>query len=370
MSTPIRILCLEDQPEDFDLINIVLNRSGIKFTAKRVDTRDEYETALKEYSPDIVLSDHALPQFNSTDALKMCVQQKRVIPFILVTGAVSEEFAVDCLKHGAEDYVLKTNLSRLPNSLKNALKHKELEQAKRNAATQLARQNESLVKINSELDSFVYSVSHNLRAPLRSVLGLINLTKAENDLETLHDYHGRMERMINKLDETLKEILDYSRNARQDTLIERVDLKKAIVENLEKLKYMPGFERLEVKLAVDRATVFLTDAYRLSVILNNIISNAIKYQDLEKKQSFMDIQVTVKPDIAILQFADNGIGIDESVIGKIFSMFYRATDKSDGSGLGLYIVKEAVDKLHGNITVTSTVGEGTKFRIELPNQLL
>ena len=84
----------------------------------------------------------------------------------------------------------------------------------------------------------------------------------------------------------------------------------------------------------------------------------------------MDIQVTVKPDIAILQFADNGIGIDESVIGKIFSMFYRATDKSDGSGLGLYIVKEAVDKLHGNITVTSTVGEGTKFRIELPNQLL
>lgn len=366
----IKILCLEDQPEDYDLINIVLNKGGIEFVSERVDTQTEYVRAINEFLPDIILSDHALPQFNSFEALQICLDQKRVIPFILVTGAVSEEFAVDCLKHGAKDYVLKSNLSRLPISVKSALKHKDLEQSKHEAALQMERQNEDLVKINSELDSFVYSVSHNLRAPLRSVLGLINLTKDEQNVETIHDYNRKMEIMINKLDETLKEILDYSRNARQDKLTERVDLKKAIQENLEKLKYMPGFERVEVKLTVNRSTVFMTDAYRVAVILNNMISNAIKYQDFSKEKSFLHIQVAIKSDVATLHFHDNGIGIEPSVIDKIFNMFYRATDRSDGSGLGLYIVKEAVEKLNGKISVESKPGEGTLFRIELPNHLL
>jgi signal transduction histidine kinase len=370
MSNSLRILCLEDEEEDFEIINHFLEMGGIRFISKRVDSKPEYIKEINEFVPDVILSDHGLPQFNSLEALQICLQQPRIIPFILVTGAVSEEFAVDCLKHGAEDYVLKSNLSKLSRSLRNAIKHKELERAKQEAAALLEEQNKDLVKINSELDSFVYSVSHNLRAPLMSVLGLINLTKYEDNLETIRDYHGKMERVINDLDQTLKEILDYSRNSRQDLQLERVDLKKAIQENLDKLKYMPGFDRLEVLVKIDRTTLFLTDRYRLSVILNNLISNAIKYQDPTKERSFLKIEGTVRQDEVILTFSDNGIGIAEELAPKVFNMFFRATVKSEGSGLGLYIVKEAVERLHGKITLTSEAGKGSRFEIVLKNNLI
>jgi signal transduction histidine kinase len=370
MESPIKILCLEDQEEDFEMIELFLKKSGLHFISKRVDTEQEYVQAIDEFVPDIILSDHSLPQFNSFEALKICSQQKRIIPFILVTGAMTEEFAVDCIKHGAEDYVLKSNLSRLYGALKNALKHKALEQEKQSAAAVVAEQNRSLVKINSELDSFVYSVSHNLRAPLMSLLGLINLTKYEDDLETIRQYHNKMEHTIHDLDGTLKEILDYSRNSRQDMVIERVDLKKAIKENLDRLKYMPGFDRLEVRLNIERSTVFLTDRYRLSVVLNNLISNAIKYQDFNREKSYLHIDGVVHAQSMVLQFKDNGIGIPEPLIDKIFNMFYRATEHGDGSGLGLYIVKEAVEKMQGQIEVNSQTGVGSDFRITLRNHLL
>lgn len=370
MAQVIRILCLEDHDEDFELINTFLRRSDLHFTSKRVDTADEYQSAIKQFVPDIILSDHSLPQFNSFEALQIAQEQNRIIPFILVTGAVSEEFAVDCLKHGAKDYVLKSNLSRLPNSIKNALKHKELEQARQNSALLLEKQNQHLTKINNELDSFVYSVSHNLRAPLRSVLGLINLSMYEDNIENIRDYHRKMEHTIHELDLTLKEILDYSRNSRQDLQIERVNLKKIIQENLERLKYMPGFDKLDVRLHISRTTLFLTDRYRLSVILNNLISNAIKYQDPTKERSFLHIEGNIQHDVTILEFKDNGIGIDESLLDKVFNMFFRATEKGDGSGLGLYIVKEAVERLQGKIQVISKKGEGARFHITLQNHLI
>ena len=209
----LRILCLEDDPEDFEFINEVLVRSGLSFVSKRVHTEEAYLDALSEYKPDLILSDHSLPKFDSVEALNLCRALAMEIPFILVTGAVSDEFAVKCMKLGADDYILKSNLKRLPTSIENALKHKETEKAKMNAVRALASQNEELIKINKEVDSLVYSVSHNLRAPLMSMLGLVHLAKNENSTETLHHYHGMMENAIYKLEDTLKEILDYARNA-------------------------------------------------------------------------------------------------------------------------------------------------------------
>jgi signal transduction histidine kinase len=370
MGADIRILCLEDQEEDFEIINYVLKNDNVQFVSKRVDTEAEYRAAIVDFSPDVILSDHSLPQFNSIDALKICLQQPRMIPFILVTGAVSEEFAVDCLKHGAEDYVLKSNLTRLSRSLRSAIKHKDLERAKQEAATMLSEQNKDLVKINGELDSFVYSVSHNLRAPLLSVLGLVNLTKYEDDLEVIRDYHKKIEHTIHDLDQTLKEILDYSRNSRQDLRLERVDLKKTILENIEKLKYMPGFDRLNVRLEIQKDCLFISDRYRLSIILNNLISNAIKYQDFSKTKSLLTIEGKIQADRVSLNFVDNGIGIATELVDKVFNMFFRATEKAEGSGLGLYIVKEAVERLHGKISVTSEVGKGSSFQIIIQNHLL
>lgn len=363
----LKILSLEDLEEDFFLITHALKKSGLAFTAKRVDNKDEFSRALEDFGADVILCDHSLPQFNSNEALRIFHQRKLQIPFILVTGAVSEEFAVSSLKHGADDYVLKSNLARLRNVIDNALKQKAAERAKQEAAQALARQNETLIKINKELDSFVYSISHNLRAPLMSVLGLLDLAQNESNNVVIHQYHEMMKSSVCKLDETLKEILEYSRNARQGLLIGEIDFQKMINDNFERMQFMPGYERIHKDVFVEGESQFFSDNYRLSLILNNLISNAIKYSDPQKETSFIQITIKLRPDKVLLTFKDNGIGIEDDYIMKVFNMFFRATEKNEGAGLGLYIVKEAVEKLGGKIDLESQVGNGTLFRIELPN---
>jgi signal transduction histidine kinase len=371
MEKELKILMLEDLQDDVGLIERTLKKQGIQFTSKRVDTRDEFVDALDNFDPDVILSDHALPQFNSLEALTICRNQHIDIPFILVTGTVSEEFAVSCLKQGADDYVLKSNLVRLPSAIQNALKQRHHEHKRKKAEKALRKQNEELVKINKELDSFVYSVSHNLRAPLMSVLGLLNLVQVENKKsvtdQDLNGYFAMMQQSIHKLDDTLKEILDYSRNARSELNIEKVDFQRMVEDSFDRMKYMEGSEHISKTISIDSKAVLISDPYRLSVIINNLVSNAIKYRDVNKTQSKISIEATVTDAKLSIVFRDNGIGISNDYINKIFDMFFRATDRSEGAGLGLYIVKETVDKLHGDIKVESVISEGTTFRINIPN---
>ncbi|HEY0654530.1 MAG TPA: ATP-binding protein [Chryseosolibacter sp.] len=368
MKSTLKILILEDVEDDVELIKRTLRKSGLEFETRQVDTREGFLQALKEYEADVILSDHSLPQFDSIEALALTKEHASQVPFILVTGAVSEEFAVTCLKDGADDYVLKSNLARLPNAIRNALKQREAEEAELRAAQALQSQNAELKKINKELDSFVYSVSHNLRAPLMSVLGLLDLAKHENNNKSELDlYFSMMETSIHKLDETVKEILDYSRNARQNLSIEKIDLSKMIDDHFEKMQFMPGSQSIQRFINIEEKAIFHSDSYRLSVIMNNLISNAIKYHDPQKDQPFIRIAVTVDEEKAVMIFEDNGIGIEERYLDKVFDMFFRGTDKNKGAGLGLYIVKEAVDKLKGKVGIQSQVGKGTMFSLELPN---
>lgn len=373
MEDDLKILMLEDLPEDIGLIEHILRKEGIHFISHYADTKEEYVRALEEFHPDVILSDHALPQFNSVEALTICRKNALNIPFILVTGTVSEEFAVSCLKQGADDYVLKSNLVRLPSAIINALKQRNVELKRRKAERTLRKQNEELVKINQELDSFVYSVSHNLRAPLMSVLGLLKLAKieverAEADTSVLLGYFSMMEYSINKLDDTLKEILDYSRNARSEIRIEKVDINAVLADGFERLKYHEGSDQIQKTLDIRDECPFYSDPYRLTVVFNNLISNAIKYRDLRKKNQYINISATINEAIARIEFSDNGIGIAKELQEKIFDMFYRATERSEGAGLGLYIVRETIEKLGGRISTESTLGNGTTFVLEIPNR--
>ena len=368
MKSTLRILCLEDDDEDYGIITYTLKVSGISFVAQRVETKEQFLNALTQFSPDIILSDHSLPKFTSTEALGICKEQQVAASFILVTGAVSDDFAVMCLKDGADDYVLKSHLVKLPSVIENTLKQKEAQRHKLKTAEELKKRNEELSKSNRELDRFVYSVSHNLRAPMQSMLGLVGLAKTETNFDTLRKYHEMMEASILKLDEALQEILEYSKNAKQKTRLEKVSLKKIIEENLERMQFMPGFDNIVKEINIDEETPLYSDAYRLSVIFNNLISNAVKYHDPNKRISFIKISGVTTREAAVIEFQDNGIGIHKNALPKIFNMFFRATDKREGAGLGLYIVKEAIEMLHGKIDVGSNVGEGTYFKIEIPNQ--
>lgn len=370
MDKQLKILILEDLQEDIWLVKRVLTKDGMDFLLEEVDTKEDFVSALKSFSPDIVLSDHSLPQFNSIEALKICQQYQLDLPFILVTGTVSEEFAVNSLKQGADDYVLKSNLERLPSAIKHAIKQREDEKKRKEAELKLRFQNEELLKINNELDSFVYNISHNLRAPLLSALGLVRLAKIEiktDQYESMTLYCEKIEESVLKLDETLKEILDYSRNARSEIKYETIDFRRVIEDSLSKMKYLTNPSDTRIITDLRQTVPFATDNYRLNVIFNNLLSNALKYHDPKKHDKWIKIETDVDETKAVITISDNGIGIEKEYIPQIFDMFYRATVRSDGSGLGLYIVKEDVGKLGGNIKVTSAPRIETSFEITLPN---
>jgi signal transduction histidine kinase len=367
----LKILMLEDEVDDAGLIERILQKNGILFISKLVDSREEFIEALDSFSPQIILSDHSLPQFNSTEGLKIIQEKKLNIPFILVTGAVSEEFAVNCLREGADDYILKGNLVRLPSAIHNALKRRDMENDRYKAEESLFNQNQELIKINRELDKFVYSASHDLRAPLKSVLGLIMLAQHDSKshkYETLGDYFNMMEESICKLDNTIKDIINYSRNNRTELSYEKVILKDIINESIDNFRYLEDSASIEKSISVHEIKPLFSDSTRLKILFNNIISNAIKYRKTgNREQSYIAITAEVSDERAIIHIEDNGIGINEKVIQKIFDMFYRGTEKSQGSGLGLYIVKETLEKLRGTIAVSSELNKKTIFKIEIPN---
>ena len=377
MEKQIKILLLEDSADDAALIERALKREGIAFACERVDTEAEFVAALNGSNPDVVLSDHGLPQFNSIEALKILRSNGSDAPFILVTGTVSEDFAVSCLKQGADDYILKSNLSRLPASIQSSLSKRETSIKKKKAEAELVAQNIELIrfnddlkKANSELDKFVYSISHNLRSPLASVLGLINIAKHENKkLKKEPDpYLGMIEGSVNKLDETLKEILAYSINARTALQFRNIDFRNLFLHYSESLKYLPGADQIVMSFTMDHQRDFASDPIRVGMILNNLLSNAIKYSDATKTERFVKMHVSIEEQATIV-IEDNGVGITSECIDKVFDMFFRGTNLSDGAGLGLYIAKEAVEKLSGKISVTSVDRQGTTFTVLLPNNL-
>lgn len=371
-SDELRILILEDIPEEAHLIERMIQRDSIKFVSLRVDSQESFEEGLDQFDPDIVLSDHSLPSFNSIEALRICRRKMPGIPFILVTGAVSEEFAVDCIKKGADDYLLKSNLTRLPSAIKSAINHRHTEAMKKRAEEEIKNQNEQLrnsvaqlKKSNAELDNLVYSVSHNLRGPVSTIQGLVYLMKIEkkNDGGQIPDM---ILASISKLDNTIKEIITYSRNARIELVREPVDLRKLIDDVLEQLEF--ARQELSVQVQIDLEEEFVwCDRFRLSVIMNNLLSNSLKYADRSKNGLFLEIRSTrTRGHHLEITIQDNGIGISPEVLPFVYNMFYRGTEKSDGAGLGLYIVREAVERLGGTVELKSRQHEGTIATVSLP----
>lgn len=239
---------------------------------------------------------------------------------------------------------------------------------------ELVRYNTELKKTNAELDRFVYSASHDLRAPLKSILGLLNITtkdikgKEDNDEnQKLLERLAMLNTSAVKLDNFIEDILNYSRNARMEPESNEIAFEDLVNDVNRNFKFLEG-RKVAFKVEINSQGKFFTDQKRLSIILNNIISNAYKYSDSAKENSFITVTFTCDANKATIIIKDNGIGIAASDKEKIFDMFYRSTSLSTGSGLGLYIVKEAVDKLNGTFSVVSELGIGSEFRIEIPNK--
>jgi PAS domain S-box-containing protein len=234
--------------------------------------------------------------------------------------------------------------------------------------TDRKRVEEELKIRNTELDNFVYKVSHDLRAPLSSILGLVNLARLPGNTDNPMDYIDIIGDKVLHLDHFISDVLSHSKNLKMDISTSKVELKKIIDQTFKDLNYLDGARDVVHNVRIEGVDLY-SDPWRLEEIFRNLVSNAIKYRKLGSGAPEIAVKIHIDHLRADISFADNGIGIDEKNLARIFEMFYRATEQSDGSGIGLYIVKNAIDKLGGQITVASKPDEGTRFHIILPNRI-
>lgn len=237
------------------------------------------------------------------------------------------------------------------------------------SSAQLEESNKQLKKLNEELDRFVYSTSHDLRAPLLSVLGLLNIAEGSKDKEELQQYHRLMQTRVQALDKFIRDITDYSRNNRLEIVSECVNIAVMTDEIWESLRHSDDAKDIEFIVDLPRELAVMNDGKRLRIVLSNLISNAIRYHDQRKENKYIKIYHNSTGSSFSLHIEDNGQGIAPEAHTKIFEMFYRGNESSQGSGLGLYIVKETLEKLSGTIQLSSTPKLGSTFSISVPNCL-
>lgn len=252
----------------------------------------------------------------------------------------------------------KRNISRLLGSTIDI-------SAAKNFENTILEKNEELTKINGELDQFVYSVSHDLRSPLLSIKGILSVMDLAQNDEEKKMYLALIDKSVNRLDSTILEILDFSRNARLDVIYSEFNIRELIENIFSDLAYVTN-DPVILDLDIEDTDIVELDKSRVEILLKNLISNGIKYRRQSAEGSFVRVSVFSKENNYHIIVSDNGEGISDENKQKVFEMFYRASSSSVGTGLGLYICKDIVEKMKGTIKLDSKSGVGTVISLILP----
>lgn len=356
----IRILYLDDEENNLTSFKAAFRRDYKIFTTT---TAQEAVQILADNEIHIVISDQKMPNISGVEFFELIVPDFPDPIRMLLTGYADIEAVIDAINKGqVYRYIAKPwNEQELKMTIENAFDVFATRQ-------QINEKNEALEKAHTELEKFVYSASHDLRAPLVSVLGIIKLARAENPDNQSMQYFQMIEKSVNKLDSFVQNIIHYYQNLKKGEIISAINFESLFAEVMEHYAHCDGADQVEFKHSVSQSTEFNSDAMRLKMILNNLVSNAIKYRDPNKPNQFFNLTVDCLPDKAVIEVTDNGQGIDRDSIGEIFDMFYHKGSDDVSTGIGLYIVKEAVEKLEGKVSASSEPGQGAKFVVEIPNR--
>jgi len=360
MSTKkIRILYIDDERHNLYAFRAAFR---IDFDILLAESADEAREILKEKVVPIIIADQRMPRETGIEFFESIKDQYPYTMRILLTGYTDIQAVISAV-----------NVGNIFRYLQKPWSEEEIKAAVHSAfevydsRVQLIEKQKELEKAYGELDKFVYSASHDLRSPLMSILGIIKLARIEQDHSATEQYYGMIEESVLRLDEFIKNIISYYKNNRIENDVTTIDLRAVSHEILEANKYQELAKNVKFELDVQQPVSFRTDLLKLNIIFSNLISNAIKYQDPKKQDKRLWINIQVNREGARIEIGDNGIGIAITEQENIFKMFFRATNHNFGSGIGLYIVKDAVSRLNGKIFVDSEVGRGTIFRIDLPN---
>ncbi len=348
---------------DDDMNNLVPFKAHFR-RKYNVQTTTDAEEALQMLSNSeiqIILTDQKMPAISGTEFLEKTIPLSPDSIRLLITGQSDLNDVIEAINRGqVNKYVQKPwdwdKLEMMIESCED-LYHNRME---------IKIKNLELEKTNDELNRFIYSASHDLRSPLMSILGIVQLSKLEANYNP--EYIHIIESNILKLDEYIKNLIAYYQNTRASLEHTNIDFKELVEEVIGMLQNQDLKVNFETK--INQGAEFVNDLFRVRIILNNLISNAMKFQNPLVSEPKILIEVESNEEMAILKISDNGLGIHADHIESIFKMFYRAQNgnKKQGSGIGLFIVKESVDKISGTIGVESTPNVGTQFEIQIPNK--
>ncbi len=357
----IRVLYLDDEENNLISFKAAFRRDFEVFTTM---SANEAVQILSDNEIHVAISDQKMPNISGVEFFELIVPDFPEPTRMLLTGYADIEAVIDAINKGQVfRYIPKPwNEQELRITIMNAYELYASRQA-------LKKKNEDLEKALGELEKFVYSASHDLRAPLVSILGVVKVARAENIGGTAGEYFGMIEKSVKRLDGFVQNIISYYQNRKQGEVLADIQADILLDEVIEHCRYFDGAEKINIQKSAAQTGPIRLDELRLKMILNNLISNAIKYADLTKEQPFLKLAIEANEKVVRLTVEDNGQGINREDQKKVFDMFFRSSDSKLGSGIGLYIVKEAADKMGGKINLTSELKQGTKFEIELPNRL-
>ncbi len=234
----------------------------------------------------------------------------------------------------------------------------------------LEQKNSVLEKLNKELNNIIYAITHDFRSPILAVKGLVELLKISADLNPrLKGGLDFISASIKKLDDQIVDTYHFVKNAKIALKFSPVNLKELIFEIFALVEHVVPYQ-VKLILDIEEKAIFITDTYRLKIILNNLISNAVKYSSNRNDNAFVEIWARVDEQSCNFYVKDNGEGIPDHLKDKVFEIYFRANNKTSGAGLGLFISNEAVRKLKGTIELETELGQGSTFSVNLPNSKL
>lgn len=358
MSDRIHVLYIDDEDNNLKSFRATLRKDFKIYTA--IDAEEGLRIAQEE-EVHVVIADQRMPGLTGTEFFERLVQINPDPIRILLTGYSDIASVIDAINKGeVYRFIDKPwNIEQIKNSIKNAA---DIFFMRR----ELKEKNLKLQKLHSEMNQFVYSLSHELRGPLMSISGVSKLAKMEVNEPNVLEYFEMIDSATGKLDDFIYKMLDFYRSTKIDHKVTKIDFKYIVSQQMMVYRDKFDLSHFHLEVQINQQDEFYSDDAKIRVILNNLFSNAVQFQKEQGGQKRIGLTIDVIGDQAIIVVEDNGIGIEERYRDEVFNLFARATQRNVGTGLGLYMVKEAVEQMGGNVRLVSEVNAGTTVTVTLP----
>src|ERR1035441_9539615 len=412
-ATTLRLLLVEDSPSDALLLQASLSEAGVVgFDFTHVECWAEAAQCLHDKEFDVLLLDLSLPDVTGQETFLRARTEAPHLPILVMTGSGDEALGLEAVRHGIQDYLIKgqTNGRQTVRSIRYAIERKRAEEALKSTESALreserhlrewnadlerrvAERTATLKETISDLEDFSHSITHDLRAPLRAIRSFAQILNEEClacGRPKAQEHIRRITSAAARMDKLIQDVLQYSRLARSELDLAAVDVQELLRGIIDTY---PAFQPPLVEIRIDGPLPrMLGNEAALTQCFSNLLGNAIKFvapgtrpqvrvwaeqQKAEGRRQEADSATTDKRRAAIsntppslpsvrLWFGDNGVGIPKEAQERIFKMFQRLDKSYDGTGVGLTVVRKAVEKMGGRVGLESEPGRGSRFWVEL-----